>query len=278
MSSAEPPRAVAPEQVPVREAATVALIRDARVGRGVEVFLQHRVATMQFAAGMSVFPGGGVEPRDYLGTRPWRGPEARWWARRFGIGADRAAAAVRGVARELFEETGVLLAEPDAAVGAVPCAGVSDRADRPGTADPPSHADLRSRADLRSHTDLPSHAERRALDAGQGDLDGLLAQHGLVLSAHLLRPWDRWTTPVGPPRRYDTLFFVAALPDGAEPDAVTSEARSAEWIRAEDAAHAGTLGHLGMLRPTLHVLSDLATASDVAEVLEWPRSIAPGGH
>lgn len=248
MRRAEPPRAFDPEEVPVREAATVALIRDSRVGGGVEVFLQHRVSTMQFAAGMSVFPGGGVEPRDHLGTRAWLGPEPEWWAKRFGIGSERAAAAVRGVARELFEETGVLLAEPDAAGGAAPRVGG------------------------------PSHAERRALDAGEGDLDGLLQQYGLVLSAHLLRPWDRWTTPVGPPRRYDTLFFVAALPEGAEPDGVTTEARAAEWIRAEDAAHAGTLGHLGMLRPTLHVLADLATAADVAEVLEWPRTIAPGGN
>ncbi|MCD2261586.1 NUDIX hydrolase [Dietzia aurantiaca] len=242
-----PPAPFDPGAVPIREAATVALIRDARVGGGVEVFLQHRVPTMQFAAGMSVFPGGGVEPRDYRGTRAWRGPEARWWASRFAIGEERAAAAVRGVARELFEETGVLLAEPETEPGPTP-------------------------------SDQPGHAERRALDAGEGDLDGLLAQHGLVLSAHLLRPWDRWTTPLGPPRRYDTLFFVAALPQGAEPDAVTSEARAAEWIRAEDAALAGTLGHLGMLRPTLHVVSDLATAANVAEVLERPRTIAPGGN
>lgn len=246
MTRAEPPRAFVPGDVPVREAATVALIRDSRVGGGVEVFLQHRVSTMQFAAGMSVFPGGGVEPRDYLGTRRWRGPEAQWWAQRFGIEVDRAAAAVRGVARELFEETGVLLAEPEAAVG--------------------------------SGAALPSHTERRALDAGEGDLDGLLAQHGLVLSAHLLRPWDRWTTPVGPPRRYDTLFFVAALPDGVEPDGGTTEARATEWIRADDAAQAGTLGRLGMLRPTLDVLSDLAAASDVDEVLATPRAIAPGGN
>lgn len=242
-----PPAPFDPAAVPIREAATVALIRDSRVGSGVEVFLQHRVPTMQFAAGMSVFPGGGVEPRDYRGTRAWRGPEARWWASRFAIGEERAAAAVRGVARELFEETGVLLAEPETEPEPTP-------------------------------SDQPGHAERRALDAGEGDLDGLLAQHGLVLSAHLLRPWDRWTTPLGPLRRYDTLFFVAALPEGAEPDAVTSEARAAEWIRAEDAALAGTLGHLGMLRPTLHVVSDLATAANVAEVLEWARTIAPGGN
>ena len=249
MTRPDPARVADPGDVPVREAATVALVRDARVGGGVEVFLQHRVATMQFAAGMSVFPGGGVEPRDYHGDRPWRGPEARWWAGRFGIPVERAAAAVRAVARELFEETGVLLAEPDPAGAG---------ADRP--------------------VGSPGTRERRALDAGEGDLDTLLSAHGLILSAHLLRPWDRWTTPPGPPRRYDTLFFVAALPEGAVADGGTSEARAAEWIRADDAAQAGILGHLGMLRPTLDVLSDLATAADVAEVLDTPRVIAPGGN
>ncbi|MDX2355711.1 NUDIX hydrolase [Dietzia sp. PP-33] len=255
------PAATPPESVPVREAATVALVRDARVGGGLEVFLQHRVATMQFAAGMSVFPGGGVEPRDHRSDRPWRGPEPHWWAERFGIGVGRAAAAVRAVVRELFEETGVLLAEPDPAAPAG-----APLHDPPGTAERPGAAER------------PGTAERRALDAGEGDLDSLLAAYGLVLSAHLLRPWDRWTTPLGPPRRYDTLFFVAALPDGAEADGGTSEARATEWMRADDAATAGTLGRLGMLRPTLDVLADLAAVDDVAELLATPRVIAPGGR
>lgn len=233
--------------VPVREAATVALIRDAAVGGGVEVFLQHRVSSMQFAPGMSVFPGGGIEPRDYGGTRRWQGPEARRWAESFRIPPERAAAAVRGVVRELFEETGVLLAGPE-----------------PDDTGPPPTS--------------PGRAERLASDAGHGDIDSLLAAHALVLSAHLLRPWDRWTTPPGPPRRYDTLFFVAALPPGQDPDAGTSEARAAEWLRADDAAHAGTLGRLGMLRPTLHVLTDLAKAADVDEVLAMPRAILDGGN
>lgn len=268
MTSRAHPASFVPEDVPVREAATVALIRDARVGAGVEVFLQHRVPTMQFAPNMSVFPGGGVEPRDYLGTRAWRGPDPEWWGSRFGIDATRAGAAVRGVARELFEETGVLLAEPEVSRPGTAVAGTAARTavpvgSGPGTGPRP---------------EPPGPDERAALDAGMGDLDGLLHRHGLLLAAHLLRPWDRWTTPLGPPRRYDTLFFVAALPEGAEPDAGTTEARSAEWIRADDAAHAGTLGRLGMLRPTLHVLSDLATAANVAEVLAMPRVIAPGGH
>ena len=95
----------------LRLASTVILARDA--AGGVEVFLLERAGEMSFAGGVSVFPGGGVEPRDYHGTRAWRGPDPEWWGSRFGIDATRAGAAVRGVARELFEETGVLLAEPE---------------------------------------------------------------------------------------------------------------------------------------------------------------------
>jgi len=47
----------------VRTAATVMLLRD-RPGGGVEVFAFRRVPRMAFAAGMLVFPGGGVDPRD----------------------------------------------------------------------------------------------------------------------------------------------------------------------------------------------------------------------
>lgn len=74
MTDIEPP-------VAVRDAATVVLLRD--TGSGPEVFLQRRVATMVFAAGMMVFPGGAHDPED----------------------PDLLATAVR----EVEEETGVLL-------------------------------------------------------------------------------------------------------------------------------------------------------------------------
>ena len=38
-------------------------------------------ATMAFAAGMSVFPGGGVQESDFASV-PWIGPGPRWWAQR----------------------------------------------------------------------------------------------------------------------------------------------------------------------------------------------------
>jgi len=79
--------------VPIRDAATVVLLRDG--ADGVEAWLLTRVAQMAFAAGMTVFPGGRVEDDD--AELPWAGSPP--------VGAAFAGAAVR----ETFEETGVLL-------------------------------------------------------------------------------------------------------------------------------------------------------------------------
>ena len=122
-----------PEPVAVRPAATVMLVRDTAVDylahppppgaassstrrAGIEVFLMRRHAAMEFAAGMTVFPGGGVDDRDrdagLVGNRAWYGPEPAWWAERFGIQDDLAEALVCAAARETFEESGVLFAGP----------------------------------------------------------------------------------------------------------------------------------------------------------------------
>ncbi len=47
---------------PLRNAATVVVVTDAE--DGLRVYLQRRVRTMAFAAGMYVFPGGAVDPED----------------------------------------------------------------------------------------------------------------------------------------------------------------------------------------------------------------------
>ena len=102
------------EPRPVRPAATVMLVRD--TAEGISVFLMRRHAAMEFAAGMTVFPGGGVDERDrdggLAGRGAWYGPEPHWWATRFGIEADLAEALVCAAARETFEESGVLFAGP----------------------------------------------------------------------------------------------------------------------------------------------------------------------
>ena len=78
------------EPLAVRPAATVMLVRD--TPEGISVFLMRRHAAMEFAAGMTVFPGGGVDDRDtdadLSRNNAWFGPEPAWWASRFGIEVD----------------------------------------------------------------------------------------------------------------------------------------------------------------------------------------------
>ena len=212
-----------------RPAATVVLLRDAPDDGRLQVFLQRRVAGMAFAGGMTVFPGGGVDTGDRPDPALWRGPDAQWWARRFGCDPDEAGALVVAAVRETFEECGVLLAGPGR-----------------GTVEPQARDDLVAR--------------RRTLNE-------VLDAAGLPLRADLLVPWVRWITPEAEPRRYDTAFFVAAVPDGQEADARTTEAVEATWWYPADALDGARRGELRLMPPTLHTLEEIAEHADVAAAL-----------
>lgn len=97
-----------------RPAATVILLRDLPDPSGrytpLQVFVQRRVATMAFAAGMTVFPGGGVDDTDTgPAARAALGPSAARWARRLGCDPGPATGFVHAAVRETLEECGVRL-------------------------------------------------------------------------------------------------------------------------------------------------------------------------
>ncbi len=224
-----------------KDASTVVLVRDGTSGP--EVFLQRRVKAMAFAAGMTVFPGGGVDPSDAGAEIAWAGPDPGWWAQRFAVDRARAQALVCAAVRETFEECGVLLAGPTAD------SVVSDTA---------------------AYRGARERLERRELSLGQ-----FLAEEKLVLRADLLRPWDNWITPVVEPRRYDTYFFVAVLPEGQRADGATSEANEVAWRTPADALDRWRAGHEILLPPTWTQLSSIAEFSSTAEVLGATRTITP---
>ena len=234
-------------EVPIRAASTVMLVRDG--ARGPEVFTLRRVAAMAFAAGMTVFPGGAVDPSDADGEIPWAGPDVAWWAAQWRIDEVSARGQVVAAVRELYEETGVLLAGGRVAE----TAGAAGSGDGTG-----------GRAD-----DRAAVAEHRL------SLAALLRLRGAELRADLLRPWARWITPPGQPRRYDTYFFLAALPDGQQPDFATSEAVSGGWQRPSDVLRAGRAGEVGLMPPTVAMMTDLADARSVSDLLEAPRIVEP---
>src|SRR5450755_1449082 len=110
-SAAGPPSREA-AAVPLRDAATVMLVREppGDGNRRLEVFAFRRVPSLVFAAGMLVFPGGGVDPRDADPSVPWAGPPADSFCAALSADEGLARAVVVAAVRETFEECGVLLA------------------------------------------------------------------------------------------------------------------------------------------------------------------------
>jgi hypothetical protein len=74
-------------------------------------------------------------------------------------------------------------------------------------------------------------------------------------------------TPAGETRRYDTRFFVGALPPGAEAQDVTSESSAAAWVGVGDALEQAQRGERIMLPPTLETLASLVAHPTVASAL-----------
>lgn len=225
---------------PARDSATLVLLRDA--ARGPEVFLMRRRATMEFAPGMHVFPGGAVEESDFDSTTPWLGPERVTWARAFGCDPDLAGALVVAAIRETFEETGVLLAGPDAQTIVTTPADVDEL--------------------------------RRAVEHHRLPFTRLLADRGLFLRTDLMAPWAHWITPEFAPRRYDTRFFVGILPAEQTLGTMSYEADAALWLSLPDAITSARNGVIDMMSPTLHVCRQLhETAFGSLVPTAWSRRI-----
>ena len=219
--------------VPPLDAATVVVLRDSPTGR--ETFLMRRRATMAFAAGMYVFPGGGVQESDFAPV-PWIGPRPRSWAQRLLCQERLARALVVAAVREVFEETGILLAGPDDTTVIGEAGGL--------------------------------RAARHSLESRQITFGEFLREHDLCLRADLLSAWAHWITPEFQPRQFDTRFFVAMLPAGQSVGDPTSEADRGEWVGIERALAQARDGTMKMMRPTRHTLRELLDigGQSVAEV------------
>jgi 8-oxo-dGTP pyrophosphatase MutT (NUDIX family) len=209
--------------VPVKDAATVVLLRDG--ADGIEAWLLTRVTGMVFAGGMTVFPGGRVDAAD--SALPLVGGDVPALAGRFGCDVATAHALIAAAIRETFEETGVLLTVPSADLSG-------------------------ARADV---------------ELGRVPFGDLLRSNGLSGDAGALHPWSRWVTPAGEVRRYDTRFFVGALPDSAEAQDVTTESSEASWVPVAAAIEQARRGARQMLPPTMMTLASLLEFASVADAV-----------
>lgn len=167
-----------PAKTPVKTvpAATILLVRDGDAG--LEVFMVKRHHKIDFMSGALVFPGGKLAPGD-------SDPRIRALT----DGSDKlddtelsmAACAIR----EAFEESGILLARKA------------------------------SSQTLLNGEEIETLMEfREPLNSEKLALADFLQAHDLRLAADRLVRFAHWVTPEMVPKRFDTLFFIAAAPEG----------------------------------------------------------------
>lgn len=222
-----------------RDAATIVLVRPGRTPEpGVlEVYLLRRHLDMAFAGGMAVFPGGGVDRRDFDHEVDWVGPSPEEWAARMGVEVPMARALVCSAVRETFEESGVLFAGP--------------------TAD----------SIVEDTSGEEWEEDRRRLEARDLSFTDFLSRRDLRLRSDLLRVWGSWLTPVFEPRRYRTWFFVAELPPGQETRDVSTESEEVAWLSVRDAITAADEQQMLVLPPQYCTFLELFECTTPADAL-----------
>jgi 8-oxo-dGTP pyrophosphatase MutT (NUDIX family) len=228
-----------PETVAVRPAATVMLVDDRP---DLHVLMLRRSSRHVFATSMWVYPGGAVDPGD--ADCPCAGLDDVEASRRLGVQHGGLAYWVAAI-RECFEEAGVLFASP-----------------RDGAPPAPAGAAALTPARLEHLAD-----RRDALNRGEVTFGSVVEEEGLRLEAGHLHDIAHWITPLGPPRRFDTRFFLAALPAGQVAAHDEGEAVHHDWVRPADALEEWRAGRREMMSPTVRMLMCLAVFASAADAV-----------
>ncbi|KRE79422.1 NUDIX hydrolase [Arthrobacter sp. Soil763] len=194
-----------------RYASSVVLLRDSPTG--LETWLGYRPGSSPL--GVLAFPGGSLEATDDDAVG-WLGPPPQWWAEQMGttdIGLARRH--VVGAIRELFEETGILLAGPD----------------------------------LSTTVEATSTAEwmraREAVAEQEKSFTDVLGKRGLSVRTDLLKPLVNWLSPDFAHRRFNTRYFAATVPVNQQPSLLASKGVWGRWVcvrKVVDERETTTLG------------------------------------
>ena len=229
---------------PPRAAATVAMLRDAAAGdAGIEVFLIRRHLKSNVLGGVFVFPGGKVDALDaQLDTAAHLDQplaDLHSALNESDIDAPTAAGLYIAALREVFEESGILFA----------------------------------------HGATHVHAAQATAMLREGLAFGaVLANMALRLQTSSLAPWSRWITPVSPSvmnKRFDTRFFVAAVPRGQVAAHDNFEATESVWLSPRAALEQQRDGLIEIAPPQIMTLAHLSRFGSVQAAMAEARSRMP---
>ena len=233
-----PPSPSAAER-PARPAATLVVVRDGAAG--IEVLLSRRTQSNDQFSGAWVFPGGIVDVGDRAAHAHCVGLDDATASAQLGLesgGLDYYVAAVR----ECFEESGLLLA-----------------VDETGALVELDHG--------RGETLGPW---RGPLHRGERTLSAFCNEFGLRLAADRLVYLSHWLTPFARPKRFDTRFFIAALPPTQTAAFDGTEMVEQLWLAPAEAL--ARSAEMKLMTPTQKTLELVARYASVNELLAWARA------
>ncbi len=226
---------------PVRDAATVVMLRDAP--NGLEVFLLKRHGLSDVLGGAYVFPGGKLDVADTqldMATHLDQSPQALHAALNEPQLPELSAAGLYVAAlREAFEESGVLFAENASAAATANAAAILK-------------------------------------DGVQ--FDAMLAKLSLRLQTQSVLPWSRWITPKMASvshKRFDTRFFVAGVPLYQSAHHANYESTESVWLQPRAALAQYWDKAIELAPPQIMSLVHLSHHNSVASVLAQARSGRP---
>lgn len=220
----------------IRPSSTVVLVR-----AGVsdpEIFMVRRHERSSFGSAHA-FPGGVVDPEDAQVHEFCEGLSSAEANSRLGVpdgGLDYYSSAVR----ELFEESGVLLADI-------------------------------------SSLDENLADVRDALNDGSLNWAEFVSRNDLPLYCGELNYISHWVTPALEPKRYSTRFFVAKSPQGQDAEHCGGELTGSCWATASEVLAAERRGDITLIFPTLKTLESLARHRSLDSLLEWAKSSVEWG-
>jgi 8-oxo-dGTP pyrophosphatase MutT (NUDIX family) len=145
--------------------------------------------------------------------------------------------------RELFEEAGVLLA-------------------RTATGAPVGFADVHSQA---------IEMAREHVRSGEVPFAQLLQSRDWQADARALALFSHWITPPCEPRRFNTFFFFAAMPQEQSALADAGETHDGIWISPADALARYAAREFHLVYPTIKHLERLCPFESVDAVLAFAR-------
>lgn len=185
------------------------------------------------------FPGGVLDAED-SGTHDYcSGLDAADANSRLGVdgnGLDYYSAAIR----ELFEESGVLL------------------------------------ADL-SELDESLESIRDGLNDGLLHWDDFVTRNKLSLYCNQLHYVSHWITPSQMEKRYSTRFFVAVMPEGQIASHCGRELTGSRWITANEMLATERNGSVTLHYPTIKTLESVARHKTLDELMNWAETSAEFG-